>query len=111
MLGDVHSMSLLAVEDGKASWVWPDPLPLASVLWHIALSAGELLTSSELSLVKKCDGRNCGWLFVDSSKNHSRRWCSMDVCGARAKMRTLYARTKASAGNSRRPLCSDGSAG
>jgi predicted RNA-binding Zn ribbon-like protein len=35
--------------------------------------------------VKECDGHDCGWLFLDTSKAGRRRWCSMDVCGNRAK--------------------------
>jgi len=47
-----------------------------------------LLTSSQrLNQVRQCRGDNCGWLFVDGSKNHSRRWCDMRDCGNRAKVR------------------------
>lgn len=42
--------------------------------------------------VGKCHGDRCGWLFLDTSKNHSRRWCSMDSCGNRAKSQRHYER-------------------
>ncbi len=63
-------------------------------LWVVALSAAELLTSTELSRVRQCAGDPCGWLFYDASRNRSRRWCNMDVCGNRAKARRHYERQK-----------------
>lgn len=61
-------------------------------LWPIVSSAESLLLSKELSRVKECP--NCGWLFLDTSKNQSRRWCSMNTCGARDKMRRYHKRLK-----------------
>lgn len=59
---------------------------LASPMLAVALSAQELLISSELGRVKRCPGPvGCGWLFLDQSKNRTRRWCSMEHCGTRAK--------------------------
>src|SRR5258706_243420 len=61
---------------------------LDHLLGPIARSAANLLTRDELLYhVSHCGGDNCGWLFVDSSKNHSRRWCDMRDCGNRAKVR------------------------
>jgi predicted RNA-binding Zn ribbon-like protein len=60
---------------------------LGRVLWPIARSAAELLTSAEIDRVGECDGRGCGWLFRDTSKAGRRRWCSMSICGNRAKAR------------------------
>jgi predicted RNA-binding Zn ribbon-like protein len=68
---------------------------LISLLGPIAWSAAELLTSDKLQDVKQCDGETCGWLFIDTTKNHRRRWCAMDDCGARAKARAYYRRKKA----------------
>lgn len=57
-------------------------------------SAFMLLTSSELHKVKMCaDERGCGWLFVDHSKNRSRRWCDMTDCGNIAKQKRFYRRS------------------
>ena len=60
---------------------------LGRVLWPVARSAAELLTSDELDRVRECDGHGCGWLFCDTSKAGRRRWCSMAICGNRAKAR------------------------
>ncbi|MEO8973242.1 MAG: ABATE domain-containing protein [Ktedonobacteraceae bacterium] len=65
------------------------------MLWPIVRSAIELLTSEEVRRVKECPGLgDCGWLFLDTSKNGSRQWCSMESCGSRAKMRRQYARKR-----------------
>ena len=62
---------------------------LASVVW----SAAELLTNGPLERVRECPGDDtCGWLFLDTSRNGSRRWCDMSTCGNRAKARRHYRR-------------------
>jgi len=71
---------------------WDDQAALERMLWPIALSAAELLTSASLSRVRQCGG--CDWLFVDSSRNHLRRWCSMSACGNRAKARRFLERKR-----------------
>jgi predicted RNA-binding Zn ribbon-like protein len=65
-------------------------------LWHVTRSAVDLLLSADvLSRVGQCaDDRGCGWLFIDWSKNHSRRWCDISDCGNRAKQRRHYARAR-----------------
>lgn len=67
----------------------------AKLLGPIAWSAAELLTSEKLSSTRECVSETCGWLFLDLSKNHSRRWCAMDDCGSRAKAKRYYERKKA----------------
>ncbi len=67
---------------------------LDSILWRIVHSATDLLTSDEIHNVKVCSADNCNWLFLDTSKNQSRRWCSMNGCGNRAKVRKHYIRKK-----------------
>lgn len=64
---------------------WEPAADLESPLWPILNSAGQILFSAELAHIKECP--NCGWLFVDRSKNQSRKWCSMETCGARDKTR------------------------
>ena len=77
-------------------WSWSSgEEPLAQMLWPIAHSAAELLVSGDLTRIKKCGNDACDWLFHDSSRNQSRRWCDMKECGNRAKARRHYARTKA----------------
>ncbi len=62
-------------------------------LWPVIRSAVNLLTSDRLGRVGQCaDDRGCGWLFLDESRNHSRRWCSMEDCGNRAKAKRFYER-------------------
>jgi predicted RNA-binding Zn ribbon-like protein len=86
----------LAPEHGHFHWRWEhDTSLLDSMLWPVAWSAAELLMSDELHRVRECAGHDCGWLFMDTSKNGSRRWCSMETCGNRAKARRHRARRQA----------------
>jgi predicted RNA-binding Zn ribbon-like protein len=64
------------------------------MLWPIARSAADLLTSDEIRTVRECanEEEGCGSLFLDYSKSHSKKWCSMKSCGNRAKLRTYYAK-------------------
>jgi predicted RNA-binding Zn ribbon-like protein len=79
-------------EDGFA-WAWDEGSEaLDSVLWPVARSAAELLTSNSLSRVRQCGGENCGWLFLDTSRNRSRQWCDMKDCGNLAKVRRFRER-------------------
>jgi predicted RNA-binding Zn ribbon-like protein len=59
-----------------------------AVLDPIAFAAGELLLARDRPPIKECPG--CGWLFLDRSRNGSRRWCDMQVCGSRDKMRRYH---------------------
>lgn len=74
-----------------------EPEALDSTLWPAAYSAASLLATPELlERVGECaDDRGCGWLFLDMTKNHSRRWCDMKDCGNRAKARRHYERQRA----------------
>ncbi len=64
------------------------------MIWPITLSSTQLLSSEELSLVKQCPSPDCGWLFLDSSKNRSRQWCDMKDCGNLSKVRHYRAQQK-----------------
>jgi predicted RNA-binding Zn ribbon-like protein len=76
-------------------WAWGSQRrELGHVLWSIAQSAADLLTSVDLQAVRECAAPDCGWLFLDTSRNHSRRWCDMKACGNRAKARRHYERNK-----------------
>ncbi len=79
-------------------WKWKagKQIELDQILWPIAKSAVDLLFSDIRAYVKECanESEGCGWLFIDTSKNHSRRWCSMSDCGNRSKARSYYAREK-----------------
>jgi len=67
------------------AWNWDvDADALDAPVCPIALSAAELLISEERQRIGQCaDDRGCGWLFLDTSKNHSRRWCDINDCGNR----------------------------
>jgi len=80
---------------GHFEWRFdPAPDDLESPLWPIARSAAELLASDRLAFVRACSSKTCQWLFLDTSKNHRRRWCDMKVCGNRAKFQRFYNRQK-----------------
>ncbi len=91
---DALSRAALAPRAGDGfGWTWALGDDPAGVLWPVAHAATELLTSGPLGRVKGCAG--CNWLFVDESRNRSRRWCAMDECGTHAKMRRYVARRAA----------------
>ncbi len=78
----------------ELEWVG-DAEALDPMLWPVARSAFELLIAGDLDRGRECPGvGDCGWLFLDTSKNASRRWCSMEGCGSRVKMRRQYARRR-----------------
>lgn len=81
-------------------WDWPfEPPSFEQLLWPITQAAMDLLLSKKLSQVGQCaDERGCGVLFIDTSRNHSRQWCSMDTCGNRAKAQRHYTRHKRTGG-------------
>jgi predicted RNA-binding Zn ribbon-like protein len=85
-------------EGGEFGWGWEDAAELDRVLWPVVRDAAELLVSDELRRVGKCCGDNCDWLYLDTSRNRSRRWCDMQSCGNRAKARRHYHRAKGGAG-------------
>jgi predicted RNA-binding Zn ribbon-like protein len=91
--GEALSHGRLLKKDNHYTTTWNVDETFEAVLWPILHSAGELLLSEELGQVKECPG--CGWLFLDTSKNQSRRWCSMNTCGARDKMRRYHRRQRA----------------
>jgi predicted RNA-binding Zn ribbon-like protein len=90
-----RAMGHLRVKEGAdgLTWGWEeDVLDLDQIIWPIAHSAAELLVSGEIERIHQCKGIRCGWFFVDRSKNHSRRWCDMKVCGNAAKVRRFRSR-------------------
>ena len=88
--GLVHSR-IIATKEGF-QWDWTDEKSLDRMVWLIARSAADLLTSEDLDRVRQCGDEECGWLFLDATKNRSRRWCDMNDCGNRAKARRYYER-------------------
>lgn len=85
----------VAVFDGEPRWSWQEQEDaLDRPLWPIARAAAELMTSERRRRVRACPGPRCGWLFLDTSKNGSRRWCAMGSCGNREKARRHYSRRR-----------------
>lgn len=89
----------LAIRGGRLAWATDSASDaLLRPLWPVLWSATDLLTTlpTASEQVKECAGEGCGWLFLDTSRNGSRRWCSMSYCGNRAKASRFYARSKSS---------------
>ena len=85
----------LAARDGEFAWDWTlDPGDPLSVMWPVVWSAATLLQSDQLDRVGVCNAERCGWLFVDQSRRHNRKWCQMEVCGNRAKAQRHYHRKR-----------------
>jgi predicted RNA-binding Zn ribbon-like protein len=91
-LSTARSHERLAPAGRVYTWAWDDESALDRVLWPVARSAAALLTSPDLKRVRRCGGFQCGWLFLDTSRNHTRRWCSMEDCGNRAKVKRFRER-------------------
>ena len=69
-------------------WGWRDvSTRLDSLLWPVIRSAADLLVSDEAARIGECRGADCGWMYVDRSRNGLRRWCQMETCGNREKQR------------------------
>lgn len=73
------------------------------VLWAVVRSAAELLTSEKLARLRRCPGEECGWLFLDTSRNGMRQWCDMRICGNRAKARNFRKRSDTGPPRNSRP--------
>lgn len=84
----------LVPEPGGWRWRFAAGDRLDRILWPVARDAADLLSDGPLDRVKECGGPDCTWLFVDESRNRSRRWCDMAECGNRAKARRYYRRRK-----------------
>jgi predicted RNA-binding Zn ribbon-like protein len=83
----------LTASDGAWTLQWPARDP-RRVRFAVSVDAVALLRDrSRLARVRRCPGRDCGWLFLDASGR--RRWCSMTTCGSREKMRRMYERRRA----------------
>ncbi len=69
-------------------WAWTSqPDDMDRMLWPVAKAATDLLLSPDRFHLRECGNGNCSWLFLDLSRNHSRRWCTMESCGNRVKAR------------------------
>ena len=83
-------------------WEWTgSETALDRMLWSIAHSGAEFLSTGDLSRLRECGGEECGWLFEDTSRNRSRQWCHMQDCGNLAKVRRFRTRLRSSAKSKR----------
>jgi predicted RNA-binding Zn ribbon-like protein len=83
----------IANDEGKAALSWTGMAKeLDCIEWPLVWGAVQLIASPGAKSIRVCPGSNCGWMYVDRSRNGLRRWCSMDTCGAREKARRHYAR-------------------
>ena len=91
-----HARVLPAGGQSEARYRWGfEGRNLDAPLWPISRSAADLLTSdTDLHKVRQCGGSECNWLFLDTSKNRTRQWCSMQSCGNREKAKRHYQRQR-----------------
>ncbi len=73
-------------------WQWVGAGKISYALARVVEAAAELLMSKDLRLLRQCSDEQCGWLFLDRSQGHRRKWCSMQDCGNRAKARRFFAK-------------------
>jgi predicted RNA-binding Zn ribbon-like protein len=83
------------INPGRLAWTWrgwgdaPE-----CVLWPVVRSAAALLESANIVSLRICELPECGWMYLDHSRNGLRRWCQMDVCGTKEKTRRRRERTR-----------------
>jgi predicted RNA-binding Zn ribbon-like protein len=94
-LNEASSVNPLSWNDGRFRRLRAEPAnsPLEP-LWRILEAGAALLCSPDVDKVRECGEETCKWLFLDTSRNHARRWCDMSICGNRAKARRYYLRTR-----------------
>jgi predicted RNA-binding Zn ribbon-like protein len=97
-LASAMARSQVVPTDDGFTWLWAQGgKALDCMLWPVARSAADLLTDGPLASIRVCEGRGCGWLFLDTSRNRTRRWCDMKICGNRAKARRHHERARMTA--------------
>jgi predicted RNA-binding Zn ribbon-like protein len=90
----------VATTPAHLPWQWRvEPSDPETLVHALALSVAELLHRPDQSRLRRCDGDGCGWLFLDTTRNHSRRWCDPLDCGNRARVRSYVARHRSRAEN------------
>lgn len=90
---DAIAHAQIAPDGDGFGWHWTTDQDLLRPVWPVVHAAAELLTNGALDRIKACTG--CRFLFIDESKNRSRRWCSMDDCGTAEKIRRYVSRRAA----------------
>ncbi|MBS0029684.1 CGNR zinc finger domain-containing protein [Chitinophaga sp. 22321] len=90
-IGEAYANIEMAWQAGTGKLHFNAPA-LEQVYWWLVKSAAELYTSASPAQIKECPA--CGWIFMDKSRNGSRKWCSMSTCGDVDKVTRNYQRTK-----------------
>ncbi len=91
-------LQLVRAESGWSLRLAREPVDWEAPLYPVALSAAQLLAGPHASLLRVCQRPECRWLFLDGTKNRSKKWCAMEPCGNVVKARRSYARRKARTG-------------
>jgi predicted RNA-binding Zn ribbon-like protein len=83
----------LVAENIQLAWNWSGlSREIAAPWWLLSQAAADLVLSDQSAHIRCCSSETCRWLFLDTSKNHTRRWCEMKTCGNRMKARRFHAR-------------------
>lgn len=96
-LARAYANGRLIPHEGALQWIASAEDDLERIIWEVGRAAGRLVVSPRLARVRACAANDCGWWFVDDTKNRSRRWCDMTLCGNREKLRRF--RSKGSRGS------------
>jgi predicted RNA-binding Zn ribbon-like protein len=93
-LAAFYAHGRLVAAGDALQWVCSAEDELDRPVWEVARTAARLLTSPRLARVRACAAEDCGWWFLDETKNASRRWCDMKICGNRDKVRRFRERQR-----------------
>lgn len=95
LLARILPLTTLEATSGAVRWTYTGPRRANdALLWPVLWSAAELLASDRRTRIRECEARDCGWLFLEASAGHRRRWCNMRICGNREKLRRFRAVTR-----------------
>jgi predicted RNA-binding Zn ribbon-like protein len=94
LLAHVLSRTTIGRRGATLEWGWRRDVDLDRPLWPVVRAFAEWLVGGGAREARQCAAPECGWLFLDASRNHSRRWCRMSDCGNRAKARRRYQRRR-----------------
>jgi predicted RNA-binding Zn ribbon-like protein len=98
-LQQARMLERLIPMEQQLAWEWGSAeRGLTELYWRFCRAVELVLTSALMQRVKECppDQGGCGWVFLDKSKNGSRRWCADGACGSRMRMRRWYERKRES---------------
>jgi predicted RNA-binding Zn ribbon-like protein len=87
-----NAARLLSDNGKRLVWSWPAGEEISAPLWLLAQESERLILSEQAERLRCCASDTCRWLFLDTSKSHTRRWCDMKICGNRMKARRYQAR-------------------